>query len=112
MGTGWNNFVALCGGPDGTIYGTHPDGTMFWYRHYGHDQGYGIWHGPLRVGAGWQPYRQVFAVGNGFVYGIDDLGDLYLWRHHGFLVGDGPGPTRSGWATGRTHDAIPSAFAT
>ena len=89
MGTGWGALAALTAGPDGCIYGSLQDGTLLWYRHYGHDQGYPIWIGGLRVGSGWQGFDRIFAVGNGFIYGrtAGDGGDLWLWRHHGFLTG-------------------------
>ena len=80
--------MTVAAGPDGCIYGALPDGTLLWCRHYGHDHGYDIWWGPLRVGNGWQAYDRSLAVGNGYLYGRDGSGDLYLWRHHGFLTGD------------------------
>lgn len=41
---------------------------MLWYRHFGHDQGYPIWHGALDVGTSWQDYDRIWIAGNGFVY--------------------------------------------
>jgi hypothetical protein len=80
----------VAAGPDGCLYGILRDGSLLWYRHYGHDQGYPIWAGRIQVGSGWQGIDSIWAVGNGYVYGRTAIGgDLMLWRHHGFLTGEG-----------------------
>ncbi len=75
VGTGgWDQYVSVFAGENGTIYSVTPTGDLAWHRHDGWLKGTQEWAAPeggavVGVG-GWLVYRSVFAAGGGVVYGL------------------------------------------
>ncbi len=82
IGNGWNGFVEILGGTDGSLFGVYANGDVMYYRYVltNSTTGAGSWaNGGLgvRVGTGFDRFPRMFGGPGGVIFGVDVNGDLY-----------------------------------
>jgi hypothetical protein len=65
VGSGWNSFLHLAAGPNGSIYAVNAAGELLFYRHLGWqtgEAGVAAWELPVVIAQNWSNYRQIFTA--------------------------------------------------
>jgi N,N-dimethylformamidase len=102
-------FIALVPGGSGVIYAIQADGTMFWYRHTGWQNGAATWAngGTGRViGSGWNVFSTILGSANGQIFAISADGTIRWYQYNCTNLSTGAGS----WAGGGRGPVIGSGF--
>src|SRR5215469_5917396 len=102
-------FIQFVPGGNGIIYAIQADGTMFWYRHTGWQNGAATWAngGTGRViGNGWNIFSNVLANSDGQIFGFLPDGTVRWYKYQVSNLTTGAGT----WAGGGTGPVIGSGF--
>lgn len=78
-GVGWDKFLKVFSGGNGTIYAVDEAGDLYWYKHLDPQHGTPSWAGTgegTRIGNDWAKMVHIFSGGSGNIYAIDTKGDL------------------------------------
>jgi len=71
----------------GVLYGVEPDGSLYWYRHFGFENGSVGWSHRTKVGGGWGDFVTIFGAGEGVVFALTRDGTLLRYEHRGWETG-------------------------
>jgi hypothetical protein len=89
IGNGFNNFTRLVSGPDGVIFGVHPNGDLLYFKYVGNGQsdpsgatGFDPNSGN-QIGNGFNNFSLLVGGGDGVIFGVHPNGDLLYFKYVG-----------------------------